>query len=265
MFIDDLNNDILTGNGTPDVSSPDPTLDGTQTSSPEGATEYDFAGVKVQGNDPNLATAHKSYKDAVSKLQELNNEVKQLRGKANEKVNTQNQQPNTQTNSGDNRLDFVYNTVMEDKFNANKRVAYSNLQTQFGEDFKHIQPMMDKALQNLPLEQKVNVDLVQLAKAALGELQYARYTKSPEELMNTQSMQQAAVNNPNVKQQVVANELNKYQNQETLPPNMPNNVGATPMANEVKPAKTFKEAAQRAKDARKLRTQQGLRGGQGIR
>ena len=85
--------------------------------------------------------------------------------------------------------------------------------------------------------------------------------------MNDQQYQQAAVNNQEVRQGVIADTLNKYQSQETLPPNMPNNVGTTPIANEGdKPAKTFKGAAERAKRDRKAREQQqGYRGVQGIR
>ena len=250
------------GNGAPNGVDQNPTTNGTNEGSPNvDSQEYDFAGVKVQGNDPALATAHKSYVDAQKYIQQLSEENKSLKAKTSSK-GVQNIDNIPQK---DERLDFIYNRVLENDFEQHKAETYKELETKFGNDFKEIVPMMEKALSNLPLEQKAKINLHNLSKVALGELAYSRLNKSPQEMMQNEQYKQAAMNNPDVRQGVIADTLNTYKGQETLPPNMPNNQGATPLANEGnKPAKTFREAGHRAKLARQQR-QQGIRGGQGIR
>lgn len=264
-----INDNQLVDNGnleTPNGAGQEPSNQGAPQGSPEVELKtYDFAGVKVNGADPNLATAHKSYKDAVSHIQTLTAKVKELES-SKASTNSKEPQKNEQQGQEVNKIDFVYNEVLESKFEKHKAQVYSKLEQNLGEEFNAIRPMMEQALQNLSPIEKSRINIEGLSKVALGELAYSRMVKTPEQQMQNPQYQQAAINNPNVRENVIANELNKYQNQETLPPNMPNNVGNTPIANEGdKPAKTFKGAADRAKKARIAKQQGGYRGVQGIR
>ena len=247
-----------------------PTNPGTQQmSSPEVEMQtYDFAGVKVTGADPNLAQAQQSYKEAQTYINTLNAKIKELES-AKPQVTKQENVPtpnnNQPLNDANQKIDFVYNKFLETEFNSNRDRVYTQLQTQLGDDFQHIQPMMEKALSNLPIQDKVKIDLVGLSKVALGELAYSRRINTPEQQMQNPQYQQAAVNDPNIQQQVIANKLNNYQNQETLPPNMPNNQGSAPIGGESQIPKDFREAAKLAKQDRINRQSQGIRGSQGIR
>ena len=230
--------------GTPQGAVPEPTGNGTQPSSPqEGKQVYDFAGVKVESNDPMVAKAHESYKN----LQRYNQDIlKQNKQQKSEPAQNTQQVPEPNT---DPRVDFIYNRMMESDFRQRKDMEYQRLSKKI-DNFGEVQKYIDKAISQLTPQQKMNVNIEGLATIALGQIAMQRYSQTPEELLaNNQQLQQSAINNPDVRQAVIGDELNKYQQQESLPPNMPNS-GQSPVAPEVEPAKDFRTAGQNAKRKR---------------
>lgn len=229
--------------GTPEGAVPEPTGNGTQTSSPqEGKQVYDFAGIKVESNDPMVAKAHQSYINLQRYNQDIKNQNKQQTSEPAQ--NNQVQQP-----VQDKRVDYIYNRMMESDFKIRKEQEYDRLSKKI-ENFDEVKKQMDMALSQIPLEQRMNVNIEGLATIALGQIAMQRYSQTPDEMLaNNQQLQQSAINNPNVRQAVIGDELNRYQQQETLPPNMPS-TGNAPVAPEVEPAHSFREAGQNAKRKR---------------
>jgi|GEM_PF-2625729 len=259
-----LNIQLFNDGTTPEAGTPasPEVLNGTQPSSPEAPKPiYDFAGIKVSSEDTSVANAHNSYVHLQGEYNNLKNEIKELRSKQVEPPKQETTKTEQQIQK-DARLDYLYNKAMSSDFETRKNMEYKNLENTLGEKFNEIKPLLDKAIDNMPLDKRMELNLNGLAKVALGEIMYSGLTKSPEQQLQTnQQMQQAAINDPAIRQQVIAGELNKYGNQEGLPPTMPNSGGAAPVAPSNGPTKSFREAGRKAKQARldKQNVRQGLR------
>lgn len=192
----------------------------------------DFAGIQINTSDKNLENVHKSYIHMQSEYTKMRDKVAQYekaqqnKQDQNNAQNNQNQKQNNQSQD-DGKLDFLMKSVIQDKFELqmNKRV----------DEFKQTRPELyavaekgfNEIVKNFSLEQKQQfIDGFNEGKNDIvtSALQYAysqEAFKSDFDITKYTNVKDMA-NNKEVQDQVMAQKLNQFQQQEKLPNGMPN-------------------------------------------